>query len=176
MRPAAFSIELLDHRNADVAQRILHVIALASAQEATLLGLTPAASDERTGDSVQSGAHIHLGALSEDGTLLGLISIGADTEAAQLAIQTLVVLPEAQRQGIGRALVRDALARGPGMAFAVVTAADNAPALALYRQLDFTVYRHGTMGDGTVALLKLRRAASTAAACDRRTPAPTRPA
>ena len=149
-------VAILDHRDTDVALQVLRLINLASAQEARLLGLRPTTRDAR---SVQSSPHLHLGALSQDGALLGLLCVGADDEAAQLAIHTLVVRPSSQRRGVARALLADALARGPGMAFAVVTAEANLPALALYRQLGFEVYRRGVMADAALPVVKLRRAA-----------------
>ena len=71
-----------------------------------------------------------------------------------------MVHPSAQRQGIARALMQDALRRGAGMVYAVATGAANAPALALYRELGFVAYRQGSMGTAQLALLKLRRDAT----------------
>ena len=45
------------------------------------------------------------------------------------------------------------------MVYAVATGAENAPALALYRELGFVAYRQGSIGVGQLALVKLRRAA-----------------
>lgn len=151
----AVSIMVIDHRDAAVALQVRHLVDLAAAQEASLLGLAP---DARSVASVQSSPHLHLGARATDGTLQGLLCIGADDEPAQLAIHTLVVLPSAQRRGIATALLLDALARAPDVAFAVVTAAANAPALALYARLGFAAYRQGAMAEGNVPVLKLRHA------------------
>ena len=151
---------ILEHRHAEVARRVRHLIDLASAQEARQLGLAPTTLEER---SVESSPHLHLGALSHDDSLLGLLCIGADDEADQLAIHTLVVRPQSQRQGVARALLHDALARGPGMAFAVVTAEANLPALALYRHFGFEVYRRGLMAGAALPVVKLRRTALAAA-------------
>ena len=155
----ALQFTVLDHRDANVELQVQALIDLASAQEARLLGLTPKTADPH---GVRSSPHLHLGAVAADGTLLGLLCIGADDEAAQLAIHTLVVRPSAQRRGVARALLLDALARGPGMAFAVVTAQANLPALALYRQQGFEVYRHGVMAGAALPVVKLRRAAPAA--------------
>jgi ribosomal protein S18 acetylase RimI-like enzyme len=157
---AGVTIAVLDHHDGAVAEQVQQLVALASAQEASLLGLAPA---EHSAAAVQSSPNLHLGARSADGALLGLLCIGADDEPNQLAIHTLVVSPVAQRQGIATALLQDALARGPGLAFAVITAAANTPAVALYTRSGFAVYRHGFMGDGGVPVLKLRRAVPAAA-------------
>ena len=102
----------------------------------------------------------HLGAWSGD-TLQGVVSVGPDDEPDQLCIGMLVVHPSAQRQGIARALMQDALRRGAGMVYAVATGAANAPALALYRELGFVAYRHGSMGTAQLPLVKLRRDATS---------------
>jgi ribosomal protein S18 acetylase RimI-like enzyme len=159
----AFRVEFIDHRSAEVAHRVLHLLEQASAQEASLLGLPSSVAGARSLDSIQASADFHLGVWSEDRTLLGLLSIGPDDEPEQLSIGTLVVLPQAQRQGIARALLLDALARGQGMNFAVTAAAANTPALTLYRALGFAVYRHGITSQGQVPLVKLRRAAAAQA-------------
>lgn len=156
---ARVTITVLDHRDGAVAEQVRQLVALASAQEASLLGLAPA---ELSAAAVRASPNLHLGACSADGTLLGLLCIGADDEPDQLAIHTLVVSPAAQRQGIATALLEDALARGPGLTFAVITAAANDPAVALYTRSGFAVYRHGIMGDGGVPVLKLRRAVPAA--------------
>lgn len=156
---AGVTITVLDHRDGAVAEQVRHLLSVASAQEAALLGLPPVATSAA---AVQSSPNLHLGARSAQGALVGLLCIGADEEPDQLAIHTLVVLPAAQRQGIASALIQDALARGPGLAFAVITAEANAPAVALYARAGFAVYRHGFMGDAGVPVLKLRRAAAAA--------------
>ena len=55
--------------------------------------------------------------------------------------------PDHQRQGIARRLMRDALQRGAGLMFSVVTGAANRPALALYQGLGFVPYRQGVLDD-----------------------------
>ena len=158
-KPAALQIavQTLDHRERLVAAEIHAVMSLAYVQEAALLGVQHFAPLQRTVQDIQAGAEFYLGVV-QDRQLLGLLSVGADDERDQLLICTLVVHPRAQRQGIGRALVRDALRRGEGMVFAVSTGADNGPALALYRAQGFVAYRRGVMGPDAVAVVKLRRA------------------
>jgi len=159
-RPAgarsAVSIEALDHRNPALAEAIHKVWSPAYAQEAELLGASHFAPLQRTVQDIQDSAGFHIGAFVA-GELVGVLCIGPDDEPAQLCITALVVHPKAQRQGIGRRLVQEALRRGEGMAFAVSTGARNGPALALYRALGFVAYRYGTMGPEAVRVVKLRR-------------------
>ena len=164
---ARVAIQPLDPRNPAVAQKIHHVMKLAYAQEARLLGVKDLPPLRRTVQDIQAGDEFYLGAMAvqdavedavESGQLLGALSIGADDETDQLLISALVVHPAAQRRGIGRALVLEALRRSPGMTMAVSTGAQNAPALALYRAMGFVAYRRGVMGPQALAVVKLRRA------------------
>ena len=166
MREAAagFLIQPLDHRQRAVAEQIHAVMRPAYAQEARLLQTDHFPPLGTTVEDVQRSVEFHLGAWSGD-TLQGVVSVGPDDEPDQLCIGMLVVHPSAQRQGIARALMQDALRRGAGMVYAVATGAANAPALALYRELGFVAYRQGSMGTahmGTaqLALVKLRRDAT----------------
>ena len=150
-------IEMLDHRDLAVATAIHRVLTLAYAQEAELLQVRHFAPLARTPEDIQSSTEYHLGALRGQ-ELIGALSVGPDDEPGQINIASLVVHPRFQRQGIGRSLVIEALRLGNGAAFSVSTGARNAPALALYRQLGFVVYRRGTLGPEAIELVKLRRA------------------
>jgi ribosomal protein S18 acetylase RimI-like enzyme len=149
-------IVLLRHADEPVSRQVRDLVELASIQESRLVGVAPTIPDIA---AIQASAHVHLGAMSKDGTLLGLLCLGADDEADQLAIHTLVVRPASQRRGIARRLVQHALARLPTMRFAVVAAEANLPALALYRQLGFEPYRSGLMSGTQMPVFKLRRMA-----------------
>ena len=159
---ATYVIEPLDHRQRAVAEQIHAVLRLAYAQEAALLQVPHFTPLDTTVDDVQRSVEFHLGAWSGE-DLLGVVSVGPDDEPDQLCIGMLVVHPSAQRQGIARALMQDALRRGAGMVYAVATGAANKPALALYRELGFVTYRRGSMGLEQLALVKLRRAVDPAA-------------
>ena len=71
----------------------------------------------------------------EDGRLVG--AVGLEDARGALVIARLFVAPEAMRRGVGRALVRRAVARAHGRPVRTGTGAANAPALALYTQLGF---------------------------------------
>jgi ribosomal protein S18 acetylase RimI-like enzyme len=149
-------VDVLTHQDLAVAAQIHAVMMLAYAQEAALLKVKHFVPLERAVSEVQASSDFFLGAFV-DAELVGAIGIGPDDEPDQLCINSLVVHPKAQRQGIGRLLVATALQRGAGAVFAVATAALNAPALALYREFGFVAYKRGEIGPERVGLVKLRR-------------------
>jgi ribosomal protein S18 acetylase RimI-like enzyme len=151
-------IEPLDQRDPKVARTIHVVLTLAHAQESALMQSSQFTPLGKTIADIQTSDEFILGAL-RGAELVGALSLGPDEEPGQIKVASLVVRPEYQRQGIGTSLMREALRRGEGMAFCVVTGASNAPALALYRTLGFVAYRHGAMGPEALPLVKLRRAA-----------------
>ena len=150
----------LDHRDPLVAQQIHAVLTLAHAQEAELLEIKHFRPLERTASDIQSGSDYHLGAFVCQ-QLVGSLSLGPDEETAQITITSLVVHPSSQREGVGRSLVVEAIRRTDGVVLSVSTAANNAPALCLYRSLGFVEYRWGTVGNENIALVKLRRPRSS---------------
>lgn len=103
--------------------------------------------------ALQLGLPGAFGWISEAGGM-----ILARTAADEAEVLTLAVEPGARRQGIGRALVQQALVtarqRGAGMMFLEV-AADNNAARALYGSLQFTEVgrRPGYYSGGTDALV-----------------------
>jgi len=158
-------IEVLNLRDAALAGQVHRVWTAAYRQEAELLrglqGLQGLQVEDfaplqRSVADLQASTDFVLGALA-DGQVLGVLCLGPDDEAGQLCINALVVDPAAQRGGVGRALVQEALRRCAGFTLAVSTAAANAPALALYRGAGFEVYRRGCIGPQSLPLLKLRR-------------------
>jgi ribosomal protein S18 acetylase RimI-like enzyme len=149
-------VQALTHQELAVAEQIHAVMMFAYAQEAALLKVKHFVPLERAVSDVQASSDFFLGAFVE-GELLAAIGIGPDDEPDQLCINSLVVHPKAQRQGMGRLLVATALQRGAGEVFAVATAALNAPALALYRAFGFVEYRWGEIGAERLGLVKLRR-------------------
>lgn len=135
------------------------IFALAYAQEAAEIGAALTDSPYgRSLDEIMNGAELYFGA-HDQGELVGVLTVGPDTEAGQVAISALVVSPDHQRQGVGRALVRQALDSGQGMVFSVIASSDNHPARALYESLGFVEYRRGSMGPARLPMVKLRRQA-----------------
>lgn len=159
-RPAStVRVEPLRHQDPAVAAQIHAVLLPAYAQEGRLLGVQHFPPMQRTAADIASGREFFLGAWSGR-QLVGALSIGADDEPDQICIQTLVVHPNHQRQGVASALMREVLSRAEGLVLAVATGAANAPALALYGSFGFSIYRHGVVGADDLALVKLRRPAS----------------
>jgi ribosomal-protein-alanine N-acetyltransferase len=145
-----------------MARRFHAVWAAAAAQEAALLQAPSPLPGALPG---AASTALLLGALDGD-ELLGALALEPGDEAGQINITTLVVLPALQRQGIGRALVTEALRHADaraGTGVTVLTAAANAPALALYRGCGFVEHRRGVMasaagGDGLL-MVQMRRPA-----------------
>jgi ribosomal protein S18 acetylase RimI-like enzyme len=152
-----YTINLLPHRTPLMAQSLHSLLVRAHAQEAGWLQSAASLPLEVTPASIQASPDHYLGAVADD-ALAGAISVGLDDEPGQILIKLLVVYPDHQRRGVARALLQEALSRGNGAAFAVVTAAGNAPALALYQSLGFEVYREGSLGPQALPMVKLRRA------------------
>ena len=152
-------IEPVDHRDLAAARQIHAVMLLAHAQEARLLQAEDFAPMAREPADIQASDDYFIGAFRGD-ELLGCVSLGPDDEPGQISIASLIVHPAHQRQGIARALMAEALRRSAGLALSVTTGAKNTPALALYGQLGFVVYRHGTLGTEELHIVKLRRAAA----------------
>ena len=150
-------VQPINHRDLAVAQEIHALLVLAHAQEARVLRVGQFVALERTAEDIQSSADWFLGA-RQDSCLVGVLSLRADDEPGQVNIGVLVVLPSAQRQGIGRSLVVAALRSDEGATFSVTAGASNAAALALYGALGFGVYRHGVVGPEALPMVKLRRA------------------
>jgi ribosomal protein S18 acetylase RimI-like enzyme len=78
-----------------------------------------------------------LGAMDDGDRLAGAI---AWTETAEeVDLDRLVVDPAAHRRGIGRALVKEVMARAGGRRIVVSTGRDNVPARTLYEKLGFVL-------------------------------------
>jgi ribosomal protein S18 acetylase RimI-like enzyme len=123
-------------RRARHGDPLIAVQRAASAVEAELLGYADLPGLRETAEDL-AGEELWVAEL--DGAVIALIGLEGDT------IARLAVDPRFARRGLGRALVRHAVACG---AVSVGTAAANAPALALYASLGFSPVRSGTVGDG----------------------------
>ncbi len=157
----AWTLGPLAHQRDDVAAGILAVLQAAHEQEARWLQRPSQAHSLPTLQQLQRSEHFHLGAVQGD-RILGVLVVSPDEEPGQLCISTLVVDPSAQRQGIARGLVLDALQRGPGVVFAVSAASGNVAALNLYRSLGFVAYRQGVLGPTQLPITRLRKTAGAA--------------
>lgn len=151
----------LDPRDAAVARQLHGVWSRAYTQESTLLGLKDFPPLDRSVQDLQASTDHFIGAWRGD-TLLGAVALARDAEsppasAPPLAINTLIVDPAHQRQGVARLLMNAVLQQARGAALTVATGAANAPALALYAEFGFALYRRGSMGPDELPVVQLRR-------------------
>lgn len=126
----------LDVTDRSVAAAVLPLQRAAYRVEADLVGSEAIPPLHETLDDLVGCGETFLGAL--DGReLVGAVSW--KVVDGVLDLHRLVVSPTAFRRGIGRALVRAALAAHPGRPAIVQTGAANAPAISLYTREGFTV-------------------------------------
>jgi ribosomal protein S18 acetylase RimI-like enzyme len=88
-------------------------------------------------DDLRAQPLLWLGAMDEGDRLVG--AVAWEETADEVDINRLVVHPEALRRGIGRALVKEVLARAGGRRVVVSTGRDNTPARTLYERLGFAL-------------------------------------
>jgi ribosomal protein S18 acetylase RimI-like enzyme len=139
--------------------RQIHLVQMnAYAQEALLLGAVYFPPLERTVEDVRASAE-KFSAAFVGSDIVGAISVLSDEEGLGINIASLVVSPQFQRQGIGRALMAAVLESHRSDGFTVQTGVKNLPALALYRQLGFVEVRRWLVGREPLELTKLHRKA-----------------
>jgi ribosomal protein S18 acetylase RimI-like enzyme len=155
-----FRITPIDHRVMSIAGQ-LHAIQMAAyQQEAALLGATDFPPLQCTVADIRDSTESFLGAFIED-ELVGAVSTWPDRDDHGTNIASLVVCPEHQRKGIGKALLGKIVAQHANTDLTVQTAANNAPAIALYYRFGFMELRRWRVGREQLELVKLRRLAST---------------
>ncbi|TVQ58873.1 MAG: N-acetyltransferase [Phycisphaerales bacterium] len=155
----AISVQDADHRDPGVARAIHAVQMAAYAQEAALLGARDFPPLRRTVDDIRRGAERFLVAVDE-GAIVGALGLAPDDELRTLNIDSLVVAPERQREGVGRALVAAAIDRHAAAPLSVSTGVKNLPALALYAGFGFTESHRAFKGEDPIEVVTLRRAPS----------------
>jgi len=148
-----FTVRRIFNSDHALAGEIYSVRQQAYTQEAKLIGARDFPPLTVTTEDLMSSQNEFLGAF-EKTRLLGVLSIEVSPTPQRSMISSLVVLPSAQRQGVGRALVREALALRGSRPLWVQTALLNEPAVALYRDAGFTVQEHVVLASG-LALVQL---------------------
>ncbi len=138
-----------------VAGQVVHLHKAAYQQEAELLGLSSLPGMERSAKDIANLKEQFFGIYLAD-TLSGALSTAEETPAC-LCICSLAVLPERQRQGLGRALLRSVLHPNPELEFQVSTAAGNMRAIALYESEGFKVCRESLAPGLALKLVHLIR-------------------
>lgn len=78
-----------------------------------------------------------LAAFDDDGDLIG--AVAWEETADEVDLDRLMVAPRAHRRGVGRALVKEVMARAGERRVVVSTGRDNTPARTLYERLGFTL-------------------------------------
>lgn len=138
-------IELLDHRDPQVAATIHALLQRSYRVEAELMGITEFPPLQRTLNQVRQVGTEFRGCWFER-ELTAAVEL--KPSGSQLEICSLVVDPNYFRRGLASLLLRHILSR-PGFSTVVVeTAAANLPALALYRSHGFRLNRHWTTAEG----------------------------
>jgi GNAT superfamily N-acetyltransferase len=89
-----------------------------------------------------------------DGALVGVLTI-EPVRMSEFCVSSLVVAPDRQRRGVGRALLQTIVEQYAPYGCSVWTAAGNAPALALYEQFGF--FPRSSRQAGALQLIELFR-------------------
>jgi ribosomal protein S18 acetylase RimI-like enzyme len=152
-------ITSIDHRVLSIARQIHAIHMVAYRQEAALLGATRFPPLECTVTDIWHSTESFIGAFIED-ELVGALSTWPDRKDGGTNIASLVVRPDHQRRGVGRALLRQTVVQLTNADLTVQTAARNVPAIALYHQFGFVEFRRWLAGREQLELVKLRRPAA----------------
>lgn len=105
--------------------------------EAEIIGDDRIPPLHETSEELRAQPLTWLGAFDDDGTLLG--AVAWQETAEEVDLDRLMVDPGAHRRGVGRALVKEVLARAGERGVVVSTGRDNTPARTLYERLGFTL-------------------------------------
>jgi len=149
-------IQQLDPRDRTIAEDIHGVQIAAYEQEAKLLGVRRFPPLERTVEDVQVASQRFFGAI-DDGSIVGVVSLESNEGFGSFNIASLVVMPQRQREGIGRLLLAAALGECGNVEMTVSTGARNTPALALYAEFGFVECGRHVVGSEQLELVKLCR-------------------
>lgn len=149
----SFTLLPIDPRAAGLAARIHAVQLAAYRQEAALLGVTHFPPLDRTVADIAASTDTCIGAFDGD-ALLGVVGV-EQRGGRDALIASLTVRPDAQRRGIGRALVVAVAMQWLSQQLRVSTGAKNAPALALYRQLGFEERSRRLAGSEAIEVVEL---------------------
>ncbi len=151
-------ITSVDHRSEDVARRLHAIRMLAYRQEAKLLGAIHFPPLERTVGDVRASSEEFCCACWDE-EIVAALSTCPDREGGGVNVASLVVHPDFQRRGLGRALLSAAVAKHAGVELTVRTGAGNEAVLALYGLFGFREYRRLWVGSEPLELVELRRPA-----------------
>lgn len=146
-------IELLNHRDVAIADKIWSVFQNAYRAEAGLLGVDSLPPLERSKDNIRISDSVFW-CFKIDGNPVGVIE--TKEKSHSVSIFSLAVLTDFARKGIASALLKHVIQIGRGKSLLVHTARLNFPALFLYRKFGFIEKASWTGRDG-VRLVVLER-------------------
>lgn len=137
-----FHLTPLDASDAAVAHPLHALLQAAHAQEAALLAVVDLPALRRSVLDLQSSNDDWIGAWSGD-VLAGAVALHTDADdEAVLAVGTLAVHPEHQRQGAATLLLHAAVvSQGRRLPLSAQVLEGNAPALAVFRAAGFKPVR-----------------------------------
>jgi ribosomal protein S18 acetylase RimI-like enzyme len=147
----------LNHSIETVARAIHSVQMAAYAQEALLLGVKDFLPLHRTVTDIAHSGESYLG-VYEGQSLVGALGLGLGQSGSGKNIDSLVVLPNHQRQGISTALLAEVVAQHGAEEITLQTGAKNLPALALYAGFGFREFKRWLLSQEQIELVQLRRA------------------
>ena len=150
------SPQQLDHTDAAVSAKIYIVQRAAYEQEARLIGAQQFPPLHVTADDVCLSNDLFFGIHSEQ-DIVGVIAVCENPSMRSLSINSLVVDPNHQRQGIGRLLLSFVTSPFEALHITVSTAAKNTPALALYAKLGFVEVQRRFVGSERLELVSLQK-------------------
>ena len=130
-------IDLLKHFDKPVAKTIKAVFQKSYAIEAELLNATDFPPLKRPLSAFTKCINDFWGYYIED-ELVGVVEIHEDDS---IHIQSLVVLPDHFRKGVGRQLMQHILSQYQSSLFMVETGLENIPAIALYEHFGFSIIK-----------------------------------
>ena len=149
------TVSPIDSKSSEASDRIHAVQVAAYSQEALLLGVNSLPATERSSADIHLLAEFFIGAFS-NGQLVGVIS-HKETPSAEIEICSLAVLPTFQRRGVARLLLRRVVSTSVDKSIVVSTASANVPALTLYHQEGFSIFRRSTAATLPLEMVHLRR-------------------
>ena len=152
------NVLLLEHHDPVRAEQIRQLMFEAYRIEADLIGVQDFYPLHRTSHDIAQSVSVFQGIFKE-GDLLAVIELEFLAQA-QIHIASLVVHPNAFRQGLASQLLRELLQNHATSLLTVSTAAVNHPALNLYETFGFVVEKRPSRTPDGISLLHLKRPAN----------------
>lgn len=153
------TVRTIEHRSMAIAEEVHAIQMAACSQEAKLIGARYFPPLDRTAQDIWNTEAVFLGAFLS-GKLVGALGIENTESPGLLNIESLIVSPFQQRQGIGSRLLAAALELYAGKDMEVSTSSKNDPALSLYARFGFVEYHRRRIGPEAIEIVSLRKVRS----------------